>query len=112
MNMVSHYKTRRLIVNNLKQFSTNDWEPPTNNWITIYSFTMKQDPALKGVGYPRDHRGNCRQIFIGLVVTHDEFPMGYKIFVRETESKYALAFILCEFRRYPLFQRKIFYPYR
>ena len=31
-------------------------------------------------GYSRDHRGDCKQICIGLVVTRDGFPMGYEIF--------------------------------
>ena len=35
---------------NLKKFSTNDWNPPADNWITIYSFTMKPAPTLKGKG--------------------------------------------------------------
>jgi transposase len=31
-------------------------------------------------GYSRDHRGDCKQICIGLVVTRDGFPLGYEIF--------------------------------
>jgi transposase len=31
-------------------------------------------------GYSRDHRGDCKQVCIGLVVTRDGFPMGYEIF--------------------------------
>jgi transposase len=31
-------------------------------------------------GYSRDHRLECKQICIGLVVTRDGFPMGYEIF--------------------------------
>ncbi len=36
--------------------------------------------ALAQRGYSRDHRGGCKQICIGLVVTRDGFPMGYEIF--------------------------------
>jgi transposase len=31
-------------------------------------------------GYSRDHRGDCKQICIGLVVTRDGFPLGYEVF--------------------------------
>ena len=31
-------------------------------------------------GYSRDHRGDCKQICIGLVVTKDGFPLGYEVF--------------------------------
>lgn len=31
-------------------------------------------------GYSRDHRGDCKQVCIGLVVTRDGFPMGYEVF--------------------------------
>jgi transposase len=31
-------------------------------------------------GYSRDHRGDCKQVCIGLVVTRDGFPLGYELF--------------------------------
>ena len=31
-------------------------------------------------GYSRDHRGDCKQVLIGLVVTKDGFPLGYEVF--------------------------------
>jgi len=31
-------------------------------------------------GYSRDHRGDCKQVCIGLVVTRDGFPLGYEVF--------------------------------
>jgi transposase len=31
-------------------------------------------------GYSRDHRGDCKQVCIGLVVTKDGFPLGYEVF--------------------------------
>jgi transposase len=31
-------------------------------------------------GYSRDHRGDCKQVCIGLVVTRDGFPLGYGVF--------------------------------
>ena len=31
-------------------------------------------------GYSRDHRGDCKQVCIGLVVTRDGFPLGFEVF--------------------------------
>src|SRR5438876_5589613 len=31
-------------------------------------------------GYSRDHRPDCKQVCIGLVVTRDGFPLGYEVF--------------------------------
>jgi len=31
-------------------------------------------------GYSRDHRRDCKQVCIGLVVTKDGFPLGYEVF--------------------------------
>jgi len=31
-------------------------------------------------GYSRDHRSDCKQVCIGLVVTRDGFPLGYEVF--------------------------------
>jgi hypothetical protein len=31
-------------------------------------------------GYSRDHRGDCKQVCLGLVVTRDGFPLGYEVF--------------------------------
>jgi transposase len=39
-----------------------------------------QDTELVKRGYSRDHRPDCRQVCIGLVVTRDGFPLGYEIF--------------------------------
>lgn len=36
--------------------------------------------ALAKRGYSRDHRGDCKQVYIGLVVTRDGFPLGYEVF--------------------------------
>ena len=31
-------------------------------------------------GYSRDHRGDCKQVCIGLVVTREGFPLGFEVF--------------------------------
>lgn len=35
-------------------------------------------------GYSRDHRGDCKQVCIGLVVTREGIPLGYEIFPGNT----------------------------
>jgi len=55
-------------------------------------------------GYSRDHRGDCKQVCIGLVATQDGFPLAYEVFagnrtdvttveeiVEVMESKYGRA---------------------
>jgi len=55
-------------------------------------------------GYSRDHRGDCKQVCLGLVVTREGFPLGYEVFagnrtdvttveeiVEVMESKYGKA---------------------
>jgi transposase len=36
--------------------------------------------ALARRGYSRDHRADCKQVCIGLVVTRDGIPLGYEVF--------------------------------
>jgi len=36
--------------------------------------------AMAQRGYSRDHRSDCKQVCIGLVVTRDGFPVGYEVF--------------------------------
>lgn len=62
------------------------------------------DSELCKRGYSRDHRGDCKQMCIGLVVTREGLPLGYEIFsgnthdsktvesiVSEMENKYGIA---------------------
>ncbi len=37
-------------------------------------------------GYSRDHRGDCKQVCIALVVTFDGFPLGYEVFPGNTHD--------------------------
>jgi len=46
---------------------------------TYFEGEAKGNPLAQR-GYSRDHRGDCKQICIGLVVTRDGFPLGYEIF--------------------------------
>jgi transposase len=47
---------------------------------STYFEGLTADGELAKRGYSRDHRSDCLQICIGLVVTRDGFPLGYEIF--------------------------------
>jgi transposase len=47
---------------------------------SIYFEGEARTNPLAQRGYSRDHRGDCKQICIGLVVTRDGFPLGYEVF--------------------------------
>lgn len=46
---------------------------------TYFEGEAKGNPLAQR-GYSRDHRGDCKQVCIGLVVTRDGFPLGYEVF--------------------------------
>ena len=46
---------------------------------TYFEGTANLDPQAKR-GHSRDHRSDCKQVCIGLVVTTDGFPLGYSVF--------------------------------
>ncbi len=46
---------------------------------TYFEGEAKKNPQAKR-GHSRDHRGDCKQVCIGLVVTADGFPLGYEVF--------------------------------
>ena len=45
-------------------------------------------------GYSRDHRPDCKQVCIGLVVTFDGFPLGYEVFAGNTHDSKTLQTIV------------------
>jgi transposase len=46
---------------------------------TYFEGEARMNPLAQR-GYSRDHRGDCKQICIGLVVSREGFPLGYEIF--------------------------------
>lgn len=52
--------------------------------VTSTYFEGKADPALCKRGYSRDHRPDCVQVNIALVVTREGMPLGYEIFPGNT----------------------------
>jgi transposase len=45
-------------------------------------------------GYSRDHRPDCKQVCIALVVTFDGFPLGYEVFAGATHDSRTLQTIV------------------
>ena len=45
-------------------------------------------------GYSRDHRGDCKQVCIALVVTFDGFPLGYEVFAGNIHDSRTLQTIV------------------
>jgi transposase len=45
-------------------------------------------------GYSRDHRPDCKQVCIALVVTFDGFPLGYQVFAGNTSDSRTLQTIV------------------
>jgi transposase len=46
---------------------------------TYFEGQAKANPQAQR-GYSRDHRPDCKQVLIGLVVTRNGFPLGYEVF--------------------------------
>lgn len=46
---------------------------------TYFEGQAKANPKAQR-GYSRDHRSDCKQVCIGLVVTRDGMPLGYEVF--------------------------------
>jgi transposase len=45
-------------------------------------------------GYSRDHRPDCKQIVVGLVVNRDGFPIAHEVFAGNTQDRTTLATML------------------
>jgi transposase len=63
-----------------------------DNDVLLYDVTstyfegLAEGNAQAQRGYSRDHRGDCKQVCIALVVTFDGFPLGYEVFAGNTHD--------------------------
>jgi len=63
-----------------------------NNDVLLYDVTSTyfegeaEGNVLARRGYSRDHRPDCKQVCIALVVTFDGFPLGYEVFAGNTHD--------------------------
>jgi transposase len=72
----------------------------TQNEVLLYDVTSTyfEGPAAANPqaqrGYSRDHRPDCKQVCIALVVTFDGFPLGYEVFAGNTHDSRTLQTIV------------------
>lgn len=70
------------------------------NEVLLYDVTSTyfegeaQGNELAQRGYSRDHRPDCKQVCIALVVTFDGFPLGYEVFAGNTHDSTTLQEIV------------------
>ncbi len=57
-----------------------DYELLLYDVTSTYFEGQAEGNGLARRGYSRDHRGDCKQVCIGLVVTRDGAPLGYEVF--------------------------------
>jgi len=63
-----------------------------DNEVLLYDVTSTyfegeaESNVLARRGYSRDHRPDCKQVCIALVVTFDGFPLGYEVFAGNTHD--------------------------
>lgn len=57
-----------------------DYELLLYDITSVYFEGEAEINALAQRGYSRDHRPDCKQVCIGLVVTRDGMPLGYEVF--------------------------------
>src|SRR6516162_2246799 len=60
---------------------------------TYFEGLAEANPQAKR-GYSRDHRPDCKQVCIALVVTFDGFPLGYEVFAGNTDDSRTLQTIV------------------
>jgi hypothetical protein len=72
----------------------------TDNNVLLYDVTstyfegQAEANPLAQRGYSRDHRPDCKQVCIALVVTFDGFPLGYEVFAGNTHDSRTLQSIV------------------
>src|SRR6266700_3689451 len=62
--------------------------------ISTYFEGEAEANSLARRGYSRDHRPDCKQVCIALVVTFDGFPLGYEVFAGNTHDSRTLQTIV------------------
>jgi transposase len=72
----------------------------TENEVLLYDVTstyfegLAERNPLAQRGYSRDHRPDCKQVCIALVVTFDGFPLGYEVFAGNVHDSRTLQTIV------------------
>jgi transposase len=67
---------------------------------TYFEGQAERNPQAQR-GYSRDHRPDCKQVCIALVVTFDGFPLGYEVFAGNTHDSRTLQTIVATMEARP-----------
>ena len=61
---------------------------------STYFEGMAEENELAHRGYSRDHRSDCKQIVLAMVVTRDGFPLAHRVFPGNTQDKQTVETIV------------------
>lgn len=53
-------------------------------WDTTTTYFQGEGPELSRYGHSKDHRGDCKQVVIGVLMTKDGFPVAHQVFPGNT----------------------------
>ena len=63
---------------------------------STYFEGLAEENELARRGYSRDHRGDCKQVVVALVVTRDGFPLAHRTFAGNTQDLKTVRTIVTE----------------
>ena len=63
---------------------------------STYFEGLAEDNELARRGYSRDHRGDCKQVVLALVVTRDGFPLAHRTLAGNTQDLQTVETIVTE----------------
>jgi len=63
---------------------------------STYYEGLAEENDLAQRGYSRDHRSNCKQIVLALVVTRDGFPLAHRTLAGNTQDLQTVEIIVTE----------------
>ncbi|RFA31662.1 hypothetical protein CAI16_20270, partial [Virgibacillus dokdonensis] len=70
---------------------------------TSYFEGEKSDEEIAAYGYSKDHRGDCKQILIGLLMTKQGIPIGHQVFPGNLHDTKAFSRVITDIKkRYPI----------
>ncbi len=77
--------------------SITAWCSTTSRALTSKGLAVENELAQRG--YSRDHRSDCKQIVVALVVTKDGFPLAHRTFAGNTQDLKTVQTIVGEIER-------------
>ena len=72
---------------------------PLSHGASTYVEGRAEEIPKAQFGHSRDHRPDCRQVVIALVVTPEGFPLGYEVMPGNTSDKTTLREFLAKIEK-------------